>query len=399
MSNKLPQINELLSRSIENILPNRENLQKLLESGKKLRIYIGADATGPALHFGHATNFIVLERFRKLGHHVTLLIGDFTSRIGDPTDKGAARRQLTREEVLENVKEWLGQIKHFVTLDDPVNPPEVVFNHEWLSKLTFEDVIELASHFTVQQMLVRDMFAKRMEEGKPIYLHEFFYPLMQGFDSVHLDVDIELCGRDQLFNAMAGRILQKDYRNKDKFVMLTTLLENPVTKEKMMSKSLGTGIYLNDAPNDMFGKVMAQPDENILQLFRDCTTISVEELQGVTRDLQARDKNPRDVKLELAFVMVKSIYGNTIAEWAKLEFIKTFSHKERPSEMRQILIEETELLLALLVEKCGVSSRSEAKRLLLQGGLKVNDVQVVEEIVIRKGDIIKVGKRQWFKII
>jgi len=395
--NKSSQINELLTRSIESILPNEELLRKLLESEKKLRVYIGADATGPALHFGHATNFIVLERFRRLGHKVILLIGDFTARIGDPTDKGATRKQLTREEVVQNVKEWLQQIGHFVILDDPINPPEIVFNHDWLSKLSFEGVIELASHFTVQQMLARDMFAKRMDEKKPIYLHEFFYPLMQGFDSVKLDVDVELCGRDQLFNAMAGRILQKDCNNRDKFVMLTTLLENPVTKEKMMSKSLGTGIYLNDEPRDMFGKVMAQPDENMLQLFRDCTLVSASRIEQIEDEMKV--SNPRDIKLELALTMVKSIYGTEVAEEAKRQFIDTFSSKKTPADMPLLVLEGALDLLSVISKQNAYSSKSEVRRLLQQGAIKINGTTVFENLDLCVDDIVKVGKTHWFRVV
>ncbi|MCD8528019.1 MAG: tyrosine--tRNA ligase [Candidatus Pacebacteria bacterium] len=236
-------IDELLTRSVQVILPTRETLKEQLMSGKRMRIYIGTDATGSSLHLGHATNYMVLERFRKLGHEVIFLIGDFTSRIGDPTDKMAARVPLTREQVIENTQTWLNQVRPIINFDDPTNPVTIKYNHDWLSKLSFEDVIDISSHFTVQYMLERDMFQKRIAEQKPIHLHEFFYPLMQGYDSVVMDVDIELCGNDQMFNALAGRHLQKRINNKEKFVFITTLLENPKTKEKMMSKSLGTGVF------------------------------------------------------------------------------------------------------------------------------------------------------------
>ena len=265
------KIDEILFRSVKEILPTKEKLKELLLSGKQLRVYIGADATGPALHLGHATNFMLLEKFRQLGHKAIILIGDFTARIGDPTDKSAARTQLTREDVIENTKTWLEQLKPIVDLNNKDNPIEIVYNNDWLSPMTFEDVIKLSSNFTVQQMLERDMFEKRMNDNKPIYLHEFFYPLMQGYDSVHLDIDIEIVGNDQKFNALTGRTLVQRYNNKEKFVFITPLLENPITKEKMMSKSLGTGIFLNMSANDMFGGIMAQPDENINQILTDCT--------------------------------------------------------------------------------------------------------------------------------
>ena len=207
------KIDELISRSVVEILPSKEGFKELLLSGKKIRFYIGTDATGTSLHLGHATNYMVLERLRKLGHEAIFLIGDFTAMIGDPTDKSAARKQLTREDVKNNVKTWLKQIEPIVDLNDSKNPVKILYNCDWLSKLSFEDVINISSNFTVQQMLERDMFAKRLEENKPIHLHEFFYPLMQGYDSVAMDVDMELCGNDQKFNALAGRTLLRKLKN------------------------------------------------------------------------------------------------------------------------------------------------------------------------------------------
>lgn len=299
-SSRIQAIDELLSRSIAQILPNRDKLRDILLTDKKLKIYIGADATGPALHLGHATNFLVLERFRELGHKVYLLIGDFTAMIGDPTDKLAARQKLSREQVEQNVKTWLDQIRPLMGFDDPLNPPEVVYNSHWLGKLDLLQVTDIASHFTIQQMMERDMFEKRQKEGKPIWLHEFFYPLMQGYDSVALDVDIELCGTDQTFNALAGRDLQKDYHHKEKFVVTTTLLENPVTKEKMMSKSMGTGVYLNESAESMREKLLKQADENIPQLFVDCTYVSMDEIETIKADLKAHPEKAHQYKERLA---------------------------------------------------------------------------------------------------
>lgn len=287
-------LDELLTRSIAGILPSKEKLQELLQSDKKLRIYIGADATGPALHIGHATNYMVLERFRKFGHKVIILIGDFTAMIGDPTDKLAARQKLSRDQVEQNVATWLQQIRPLLKFDDKDNPPEVVYNSKWLGALHLADVTDVASHFTFQRMMERDMFEKRQKEGKAIWLHEFFYPLMQGYDSVALDVDIELCGTDQTFNALAGRDLQRDYHKKEKFVITTTLLENPITKEKMMSKSLGTGVFLNETAESMYEKILKQADENIPQLFVDCTYVAMEEINQIKIDMQ---HNPDSIKI------------------------------------------------------------------------------------------------------
>jgi tyrosyl-tRNA synthetase len=190
MKNIEEKVDNLLSRSVKEILPSKELLKERLMSGEKMRIYIGTDATGSSLHLGHGTNYIILEKFRELGHEVIFLIGDFTSRIGDPTDKSAARVQLTREQVVENTKTWINQIRPLISIDDKKNPVKIMYNHDWLSKLTFEDLIDIASNFTVQRMLERDMFEKRMKEEKPIFLNEFFYQLKQGYDSVALYVDI-----------------------------------------------------------------------------------------------------------------------------------------------------------------------------------------------------------------
>ena len=290
------KIEELLTRSVAEVLPTKDGLREILKSGRRLRIYIGTDATGTSLHLGHATNYMILEKFRRLGHEVIFLVGDFTARIGDPTDKGdSARKQLTREDVVENVKTWIDQVKPVIDVDNKDNPVRILYNHEWLSELNFEDVLNLASNFTVQQMLERDMFQERIKKEKPLYLHELFYPVMQGYDSVSMDVDIEMCGRDQKFNALAGRTLMRKLKNKEKFVFITTLLENPKTGEKMMSKSLGTGIFLDFEAEKMYGAIMAQPDENMRQLFVDCTRLTTEEIEDILKNT-----NSRDVKMRLA---------------------------------------------------------------------------------------------------
>ncbi len=395
-------IDELLSRSVVEILPSREDLKALLLTGKKIKIYIGTDATGTSLHLGHATNYIILEKFRKLGHEVIFLIGDFTSRIGDPTDKLATRKQLTRADVKKNIKTWLRQIRPVINFNDKKNPVKIKFNHDWLSKLTFEDVVNLASNFTVQQMLERDMFEKRIKEEKPIYLHEFFYPLMQGYDSVVMDVDVEMCGNDQKFNALAGRTLLRKIKNKEKFVFITTLLENPITKEKMMSKSLGTGVFLDENNINMFGKIMAQPDENIPQLFTDCTYLSLEKIEEIKKQLKAENINPRDLKINLAFEITKIYHGEKKATEAQEYFEKVVSKKELPTEILEIKVSAGELLIDVLVENKLAESKSDARRKVDQGGIKVdNDVMRDWQLKLDEGfdgKILKAGKREFRKI-
>lgn len=402
-------IDNLLSRSIKEILPSKEFLKKELLSGKKLRMYIGTDATGSSLHLGHATNYMLLEKFRKLGHEVIFLIGDFTSRIGDPTDKSAARVPLTREQVVENTKTWLEQVRPVINFDDTENPVKILYNHEWLSRLNFEQVIDIASHFTVQQMLERDMFEKRMTEGKPIHLHEFFYPLMQGYDSVVMDVDIEVCGNDQKFNALAGRHLQKRINDKEKFVVITPLLENPKTGEKMMSKSLNTGVFLDWDANRMFGGIMAQPDENIHQLFVDCTYVSDEEIMDMVLGMQ-NGENPMQYKKRLAREII-SIYHNSVeAETAQANWEQTFSEGGLPTDIPEVTnVLGVELVEILVAEKI-LPSKAEFRRLVDEGAVKImreteSSLSTGEEkitdpkYVVTETSIFKIGKKKFVKLV
>ena len=388
------KIDELLSRSVEEVIPSKKELKEVLCSGKKLRIYIGTDATGTSLHLGHSTNYIILEKFRQLGHEVIFLVGDFTSRIGDPTDKGdAARKQLTREDVIENTKTWIDQVKPIIDVENVQNPVRILFNHDWLASLTFEDVINLASNFTVQQMIERDMFQKRMSSGKPLYLHELFYPLMQGYDSVAMDVDIEMCGMDQKFNALAGRTLLRKLKDKEKFVFITTLLENPVTKEKMMSKSLGTGVFLDFDEVKMYGAVMAQADENMHQLFVDCTAVSLSEIDAI---LSA--ENPRDAKMKLAYEITRMYHGDAGAEEGQNQFIETFQNGGVPDDVLEIKPEYIEALLGAEI----VASKTELRRLLEAGG--VRDAESGEKLSeipasVDAPRVLKIGKRRFVKLM
>lgn len=376
------EIEELLSRSVKEILPTKEGLREVLLSDKKLRIYIGTDATGESLHLGHATNYIILEKFRRLGHEVIFLIGDFTSRIGDPTDKSdAERKQLTREEVIRNTKTWTDQIRPIIDIDNKDNSVKIMYNHEWLSKLTLEDLLHLASNFTVQQMIERDMFEKRMKDNKPLYLHELFYPLMQGYDSVAMDVDMEMCGNDQKFNALAGRTLLKKLKNKEKFVFVTTLLENPVTKEKMMSKSMGTGIFLDWDANRMFGAVMAQPDENMRQLFVDCTWLNLEEINQILVG------HPKEAKLKLALEITKIYHGEEMAKAAAENFAETFSKGGAPKDIPVAKVKAGTPLVETFLEHGIISSKSEFNRLEKAGAIEKME-----------NGVYRIGKRRFLRI-
>ena len=393
------RVEEILNRGvIVQVLPTLDEFKKRLLSGDKLRFYIGADPTSTALHLSHAKNYMLLEEFRQLGHEVIVLIGDFTARIGDPSGKASARQQLSRADVLRNVKSWERQIKPLLDFSAKKNPPLIKYNHDWLAKLTMEDVINLASNVTVQQMLERDMFQKRLKEEKPIYLHEFMYPLMQGYDSVAMDVDVEMCGTDQIFNALVGRTLLKKFKNKDKFVVAVNLMENPVTGE-LMSKSKGTGIFLDFSAEDMYGAIMSQPDEMIKVFLVNNTRLP---LAGI--DKLIKEKNPRDAKMFTAYEVTKIFHGEKGAVASQESFIKKFQKKETPDDLPEVKIGAVSATLFDILKKClAETSNSDIRRLIVQGAVKVGEVagKNLEEIVEipTAGVIIKVGKRQWFKVV
>ena len=398
MNKKQEIIDSLLNRGvIKTILPTREELEKKLNSEEKLKIYIGADPTSGALHLSHAKNYMILEEFRQLGHEVYVLIGDFTARIGDPTEKTSTRKQLSREDVNENVKSWLRQIKPLMDFEAKDNPPKVVYNNDWLSKLTMEEVVNLASNFTVQQMLERDMFEKRMDENKPIFLHEFLYPLMQGYDSVALDVDIELCGTDQIFNALAGRTLLKKLKNKDKFVVAVNLMENPVSGE-LMSKSRGTGIFLDFSPEDMYGGIMAQPDEMIKVFLVNNTRLPLAEI-----DKLLKEDNPRDAKMKTAKMITAIFHGRDLAQKAEDYFVSKIQKKEAPDDVEEISLDfKSETLLNILKKALPEMSGGEIRRLISQNAVRLEgEVKADEKEIIslnNEGLILNVGKRTWLKI-
>ena len=391
------KIDEILNRgTIVEVLPSKTEFRNALLSGKRLRFYIGFDATAPTLHLSHAKNFMLMEKFRKLGHEVIILFGDFTARIGDPTGQISARKQLSRKEVLNNIKAWKKIIAPLMNFKDKKNPPKIMYNHKWLSRLSMEDLLELASNFTAQQFLERDMFEKRITEGKPIFLHEFLYPLMQGYDSVAMNIDVEVCGKDQIFNSLIGRFLVKKICKKEKFVVAVTLMENPKTGE-LMSKSKGTGVFLNVSANDLYGQIMAQPDEMVEILFVNNTNLSLEEIKKIQKT-----ENPRDAKMRLAFEITKIFYGEKNARNAEKHFVRVFQKKQIPEKIPELItLESEENIINLLCKGKLAKSKSEARRLILQGGIKVNNQKILsdQKIKIDKEIILQKGKRQFLKVI
>lgn len=388
-------IEETLERFSDKAYPTKEAVSEALLT-KKLKIYLGVDPTGPHLHLGHATNLLVLKKFQELGHKVIFLIGDFTGRIGDPSGRTNARKQLTKKDVEENMATFKKQAAKLIKFAGP-NTVKLERNSKWHSKMTFEKLIGLAQHFTVQQMIERDMFQERLKAEQVIGLHEFLYPLMQGYDSVAMNVDMEIGGTDQTFNMLAGRKLQRILNHKEKFVLTTKLLINPKTGNKLMNKSEGGLINLDDKPKEMFGKVMAIPDEGILPIALLCTEMPIEKAKNLIIEFQ----NPRDAKLTLAFEVVKLYHSEKEAEKAKEEWIKTNSEKEIPSniEVQKVpAITLTSGTLAVLTN-LGIKSKSEGRRLLAQGAIEVDGKTVKDPNEKRKsGEVIKIGKHKFRKI-
>jgi len=383
------KINKLLERGVENVFV-KEELKKKLLSGEKLKVYLGIDPTGPTLHMGHAIPLQKLKEFQELGHQVILLMGDFTAMIGDPTDKMAARKQLSHKEVLNNLKKYKKQAAIFLKFSGS-NKAQFKFNSRWLSKMKFEDVLNLGTKMTVDQMLKRDMFVRRMAEGKPIFIHEFMYPLMQGYDGVAMEVDVEVGGNDQTFNMLTGRHLSMQILNKDKTVLAMKLLED--NSGIKMGKTEGNMVSFLDSPTEMFGKVMSWNDSLIEKGFELCTEVP---------DFKVGpEANPRDLKMHLAREIVKVYHGERKAREAEESFISTFQKKEIPNEMEELYVVKGELLGDLLVKNKVVESKSEWRRLVL--GKAVHDLEKKENITdpnlkISKNLILKIGKKRFLKI-
>jgi tyrosyl-tRNA synthetase len=369
-------IERILEKGVEDILPSKDALRKLLESGKRINVYQGFDPTADTLHIGHTVGMRKLEDFRKLGHHVIFLIGDFTARIGDPTDKTSARQMLTKEQVEENMVLYKEQASKIIDINNKENPVEILYNSQWLEPLNFNDIINLSSKFTVQQMIKRDMFQKRLESNKPIYISEFMYPLMQGYDCVMMDIDVEVGGNDQLFNMLAGRDLIMHELKKEKIVLAGKLLAT--SDGAKMGKTEGNMIRMNDKPEEIFGKVMAFTDEMILGGFEILTSSNMEEVKKYKERLESGE-NPMILKKELAFIITSEITSLEEAEKAKEYFESVFQKEDIEAKIPEKSVTKEQIQLNdLLVEIGFATSKSEAKRLIEQSAVKVNDEKVVQ---------------------
>ena len=399
------RIDAFLDRGIENVFPSKDFVRAKMLRGERLSIYLGIDPTGKTLHFGHAIPLRKLAEFQKLGHQVILLIGDFTAMIGDPTDKSAARRKLTRAEVLDNARLYKDQASKFLDFSGP-NKAILRHNSEWLDKLNFGDVLELASLMTVDQMLKRDMFAKRMEASQPIYIHEFMYPLMQGYDSVAMDVDGEIGGNDQTFNMLAGRDLMKSMKGKEKFVMAVKLLTD--SSGKKMGKTEGNMVSLDQTADDMFGKVMSWSDGLILPGFEICTDVPLAEIAQIKAGLEGAGAggttgatNPRDAKVRLAKEIVSIYHSRAAADAAYEHFMNTFKKGEVPDDATEVRADKGAKLSDLALEAGLVASKGEFRRLAEGKGVSEvgnGDAILDSEYKIERDIDVRLGKKRFLKV-
>lgn len=376
----------------------KELEERLIESektGKPLRVYCGYDPTSTDLHLGHTVTMRKLRQFQELGHHVIFVIGSFTSMIGDPSDKDKLRPQLSREKVMENGQTYAEQA--FRILD--ASKTEIVYNHEWLEKLNLSDLVELASNFTVQQFLARDNFHKRFDKNEPIFLHEFFYAIMQGYDAYHLKADVQIGGSDQLFNILTGgRKLMTYFGEKPNIGIVLGILPG-TDGEVRMSKSLGNHIPLNSSAEDMYGKVMSIPDKAMPIYAKLATAWTPEEVHAFENDINAGTLHPRDAKMRLARGITSVFYSEEEAENAEKQFVTTFQQGNVPDDIPEYTFKDDEKILDIIVGQKMAGSRSEARRVIDQQGVKLNG-EVVSDLNVEIPDdaILQVGKRRFLRL-
>lgn len=383
---------ELLTRAVSEVVPKNLAEEKL-KSGKPIRIYLGIDPTGAKLHLGHSVPLRKLKAFQDAGNQIIFLVGSFTGMIGDPSGRDTERIPLTMDQIKKNFGDYQKQAS--LILD--WKKVELRYNHEWLSALTQEELVKILSIFTKQQMEQRDMFQEREKKGHAIHMHEMLYPIYQGYDSVALDTDAEIGGNDQLFNMLAGRTLMKALKNKEKFVLTTKLIEG--TDGRKMSKTYDNCVYLTDEPTDMYGKLMSISDDLIPVYMECCTDIPMSEVESVKKSLKAKKDNPKTMKMRLAKEIVTLYHGGDAAEKAEANFQNVFAKKGVPDEMPEYRAKKGESLIDALVHSGSVKSKSEARRLIEQGGIKVDEKTVTSIDEKATSGVVKVGKKKFLRIV
>ncbi len=386
-----PQIKETMEREL------RERLIEAEKEGRPLRVYCGYDPTAPDLHLGHTVTMRKLAQFQELGHEVIFLIGGFTALIGDPSDKDSARPQQTPEEVAEKAKTYIEQAFKILDREKTI----IRNNAEWLSKLTLADLIKLASHFTVQQFLARENFAKRYQKSDPIWLHEFLYALMQGYDAVVLRPDVQIGGMDQLFNLLAGRRLMEAFGLRPQICLTFPILVGTDGRTRM-SKSAGNYIGINEPPEEMYGKVMSIPDEAMSNYFNLVTRWTPDQIAEIERALSSGELHPRDAKMKLAWEIVSIFHGDEAATRAEEHFKRVFQRRELPREMPTYRLSAPRNIVELLVETGLAKSKSEGRRLIQQGGVRLDGEPVTGiELVVEPKDglVLQVGRRRFVRLV
>lgn len=391
----MDKIDDILSRGVSNLIPSHNEIKKAL-SERKLNIYLGIDPTATKIHLGHAVPLRKLQKLAELGHDVTFLIGDFTALVGDTSDKDSERPILTPEEIEANFKTYRQQASKILSFEKI----KIRKNSEWLSKLTYAELIRIKQQFSLNDFISRELIRERLKENKIVRLDETEYPIMQGYDSYFMDTDLQIGSADQTFNMQAGRTLQRKLRNKDSYILVTDYL--PGTDGRKMSKSWGNAIWLDDAPQDMYAKVMAINDDVILQFFVLATNVPLSEIEHIEDHLNA-GKNPLEIKKELAKAIVSELYSQEQAKAAEERFEKTVQKKELPEDVPTFEMKPDEHLVVtdLLVRAGLAASKSDAKRLVDQGAVEVDSDLVdspFEEIVPEDNMLIKAGKRNYVRI-
>lgn len=390
---------EILTRRIEKILPAKEGLAELMGE-KKIRLYQGFDPTGARLHLGHSVGIRKLMDFANAGHKVIFLFGTGTVLVGDPSQRDSARKMITLKEIDKNIKDWKKQVEKLVDFDKV----KILQNGDWLTKLNLKDIIHIASNISAVQLFKREMFQRRLAKGDTVWYHETMYPLLQGYDSVVMDVDLEIGGTDQEFNMLIGRELQRKMNNREKFVLTTPMIMG--TDGKQMSKTSGNCIWLTDSAEEMFGKTMSLPDNQIIVYMKNVTDIPLSRIEAAKKQIGSGKLNPMEAKKELAMAVVTQFHGTEQAQKVQESFEKTFQEGNVPGDIPTLSLSELtpEATVVDLLEKSNVlGSRGEIKRLIDQKGISVNGLSATGYNLpitdLKSGDIIKIGKRKWLKLI
>jgi len=389
-------IDQVLTRAVEKVLPSKQGLKKLMEK-KKIRLYLGVDPTATQLHLGHTVMIRKLQQFADLGHEVIFLFGTGTVLVGDPSERKTSRKLITETEVKLNMKTWKQQISPILDF----KKVRTMKNGDWLTKLTLKDIIKIASNISAIQLFKRDSFQKRLQKGDTVWYHETMYPLLQGYDAVHMDVDLQIGGTDQEFNMLIGRELQKKMNNREKFVLTGKMIMG--TDGKKMSKTSNNCIWLTDTPEDMFGKLMKVQDQLLPDYFEFFTDKPMEEINQLKQNLKANKADPLQQKKHLAFNITSQFHGKTKAQAAQAHFEKVFQNRGLPTKIPSFpltKLPKTINIIDLLEKTKLVSSRSDAKRLVEQDGVKLNQqkiTQISAKITLKPNDILQVGKRKFIK--